>query len=140
MPPAVYLDECVDHHLVVRLRQRGFTATSALAQQMIGASDEEQLNYAAQRNWAILTHNKRHFQRWHRRFQELGRTHSGILVLPPSPLLRLELRTAMLLDWIDTRPVEPSPVWLWHDLQVWLNQGNNLPGYRDSEIRFAIGR
>jgi len=140
MPLAVYLDECVDHHLVVRLQQRGFIATSALAEHMVGASDDEQLNYAAEHDWAVLTHNKRHFQHWHRKFREMGRPHSGILILPPSPILRLELRAAMLLNWTDTRPVEPSPLWLWHDLQVWLHQGNSLPGYRASEIQFAIGR
>ena len=56
--PRVYLDECVDCELVPRLGQRGFVVTTAVAEGMVGATDPEQLAYATQLGWAILTHNR----------------------------------------------------------------------------------
>jgi hypothetical protein len=57
--PPVYLDACVDVRLATSLAQRGFTATIAHAQQMAGADDEAQLQFAAQRGWTMLSHNNR---------------------------------------------------------------------------------
>ena len=96
---------------------------------------------ATQRGWTLISHNKRHFQRWHRVFQQQGRTHSGIILLPKSPLPRLELRAAMTLDWIDQQahPIGSSLL-LWNDVQQWLNQGRMLRGYSRQEIQEATGQ
>lgn len=85
--PSVYLDECVDHALVAVLRARGFMVTSAQTEGTVGVSDEEQLAYAAQHDLVILSHNRRHFWRWHARCATAGRPHAGIVILPQtSPL------------------------------------------------------
>jgi hypothetical protein len=108
---------------------------------MSGADDEAQLQFASQHGWTLISHNKRHFQRWHRLFRQRGRTHSGIVLLPKSPLPRLELRAAMTLDWIDQQAYSiRDNLLLWNDVQQWLNQGLMLRGYSRREIRDATGQ
>lgn len=95
----VYLDENVDYAAIGPLRQRGYTVTTAQAEGTAGLDDDEQLAFAAQRDWLIVSHNQRHFRRWHSMFVQQQRPHAGIVILPgPSPLARLVLRLALLLD------------------------------------------
>jgi hypothetical protein len=140
--PPVYLDECVDAELAVRLEQRGFAATTAEAQGTVGATDAQQLAFAVQHGWIILTHNRRHFQREHHNYLRLGRSHSGILVLPQrGSLERLEIRAAMMLDWLRAHQIQyQSALYIWNDLQVQLTQGLQLPGYTAQELRRALGQ
>src|SRR3954454_7961996 len=84
---SIYLDECVDRDLTTRLQARGFSATSTYAEGMSGAADQLQLEFDAQHDWTILSHNKRDYQLWHRASLQQGRTHSGIILLRQSPLL-----------------------------------------------------
>lgn len=140
--PSVYLDECVDCELAPRLAQRGFVVTTAVAQGMVGASDPEQLAFATQHDWVILTHNRRHFQREHNEYVRQQRQHTGIMILPQRGTFeRLELRAAMMLDWIsgESAPFQ-SRLILWNDLQLRLTRGLQLPGYTASEIKQALGQ
>src|SRR3954462_12169382 len=99
--PRVYLDECVDCELAPRLGQCGFVVTTAVAEGIVGATDPEQLAYATQLGWAILTHNRRHFPHEHHEYVRQNRPHGGIIILPQRGTFeRLELRAAMMLDWI----------------------------------------
>jgi hypothetical protein len=99
-PPA-YLDECVDVALAEALRLRGFAVTLARDHGPLAASDELQIAYATSRGWAILSHNARHFQRWHRTFLEQRRPHGGVILIPDTgPLSRLKIRAVMMLDWV----------------------------------------
>lgn len=75
--PSVYLDECVDVKLVEALHRRGFVAVTTLAAGRLGATDEDQLLYAGAHDLIIVTHNRRHFRRLHRLFQEEGRSHGA---------------------------------------------------------------
>jgi hypothetical protein len=138
--PSVYLDECVNHGLVEPLRKRGFDVTTAQAEGIVGVDDESQLSHAARRGLAILSHNKRHFQHWHRIFAEQGRSHGGIILLPSSRLSLLELRAAMMLDWIGTHGDAGSRLFLWGDLQRELARGLALAGYSRADVRSALGR
>lgn len=47
---------------------------------MTGATDEEQLAFAAGRGWAILTYNRRDFSALARYWQKAGRSHAGIIL------------------------------------------------------------
>jgi hypothetical protein len=132
----------VDCELAVRLVRRGFTATTAQAQGMIGATDSQHLAFANQHQWAILTHNRRHFQREHQTYLRLGLPHSGILILPQrGGLDRLELRAVMMLDWISTYALEiRSSLFTWTDLQLRLTQGLRLPRDSPADVREALGQ
>ena len=86
--PPVYLDECVHHELVGALRQRGFTATSALDEGMLQLDDESQFAFATARAWVLLTYDYRDFLRLHHEFRRRGQAHGGILILPAPSRVR----------------------------------------------------
>jgi hypothetical protein len=45
-----------------------------------GLSDEEQLGYAAERRWTLLTYNRDDFLALARRWHGAGREHAGIVI------------------------------------------------------------
>ncbi len=53
--PPIYLDECVDYHLVGALRARGFIVSSALDHRMVQIDDEAQLAFATAQGWMLLS-------------------------------------------------------------------------------------
>jgi hypothetical protein len=139
--PSVYLDECVDHALAPALHQRGFAVTTAIEAHLLGADDERQLRFAAEQDLVLLSHNWRHFQRWHRAFQQRDWPHGGIVVLPSgSPLPQLTIRAALLLDWLTTLPDWHTQLFRWGDLQFRLTQGFRVSEYHEADVRLALAR
>jgi len=57
----LYTDEDVTDCLAELFRQRGYGAASALEAGTVGLSDAEQLSFAADRDWTILTYNRKDF-------------------------------------------------------------------------------
>ena len=137
--PDVYLDECVDMHLAARLRQRGFRVVVPLDVGLLSADDPVHLASAARNNLLLLTCNRRHFQALHRRYQEVGQVHGGILIVSSRPPDQLGIRVSMALDWIGSFPDHRSQLFRWHDLQQLLIVGERLPGYTEAEVRRALG-
>jgi hypothetical protein len=138
--PAACLDECTHLDLVHALRRRGFSVTSLQLVGPRGAADDLVLERATALGCALITHNVTDFKRWHATFITQGRAHGGIICLPQTrPFRRLELRAAMLLDWVGTQP-HASRLFLWGQLQRLLEQGFRLPGYTEGEIQEALGR
>jgi hypothetical protein len=123
------------------LQARGFSATHVLDQSMRGADDDAPLEFARQQGWALLTTNSREFNRRHATWRQQRRTHAGLLTLPQKPLPLLQLRAAMMLDWIALESAQrpPSPLWRWVDGQNSLLGAGYLRGYTLSELRFACG-
>jgi hypothetical protein len=76
----LYTDEDVTDRLAVLLRRQGYEAESASSAGTLGFSDEEQLSFAADRGWAILTYNRRDFSVLARLWIETGRDHAGIVL------------------------------------------------------------
>src|SRR5205823_3647899 len=91
-PPPCYLDECVDQGAAQILRERGNAATTVHDHGMRGAADDEQLEFAVQRGWVLVSHNERHFLRRHRTYGAQGRSHAGILIVPETPSPRGRIR------------------------------------------------
>lgn len=77
---AFYTDEDITDRLSSLLRERGFEAASALHEGTSGLSDEEQLVYAAERRWTLLTYNRDDFLALARRWHVAGREHAGIVI------------------------------------------------------------
>jgi hypothetical protein len=138
MSLAVYLDECVNRRLADALRERGLRATAAVDEHTLGLDDEAQLLFATRRGFVILSHNQRHFQQLHVRFEAEERPHGGILLLPPSPLPLVTLRTAMLVNWVEAHSTTASLLARWHELQGHILAGLRLPGFSETEIRRAL--
>lgn len=93
----VYLDEDV-HVLVARLlAQRNCVAVTARDADQLGKSDPEQLEYAAKRGMAIVTHNRGDFESLHRQYLASGQIHAGILIAIDNQPYRLARR--ILAAW-----------------------------------------
>lgn len=139
--PSIYLDECIDHALLHELRQRRFSATSVVDEAMAELDDEAQLTYTTAQDWILLSHNEKDFRRLHYAWLERGDPHGGILLVPQRPpLALLTVRTAMLLDWVGTKPSHRSRLIKWGQLQELLERGYRLPDYGDVEVQLALGR
>jgi hypothetical protein len=138
---SVYLDECVDHYLVDRLRRRGYTVTAALEERMIGKSDEEQLTHATTLGAILLTHNGRHFRRLHAELLRLRHHHAGVLIVPRKPPVDLlEIRVALMLGWIATFPDHRSRMFTWGDLRQRIQEGYQPPEFGEADVHYALGR
>src|SRR5437870_1092779 len=137
-PPA-YLDECIHYRLVSLLRARGFTVTHVDDEQTKGYDDDQQLEYATRHQWVFVTQNQGEFYRRHLTWQQLGRQHSGLVLVPQSRLPLLALRVALLLDWLAVGSFGQSPLARWGDLQAELARGYRVNRmYSESEIQRAI--
>jgi hypothetical protein len=141
--PPGYLDECVDHNLVVALRLRGYQITSALEQGRanIGDLDSFQLDFATARGWVLISHNEVDFRDLARDYRRRGKDHGGIIILPEhAPLDRMTIRATMMLDWVGGMNVFHSGYFKWGHLQERLEQGHRLLGYTEDEVRLALAR
>jgi predicted nuclease of predicted toxin-antitoxin system len=76
----LYTDEDVTDRLAPLLRDRGYEAESALKVGTTGWTDEEQLAFASSRGWTLLTYNRRDFSTLARQWQDIGRSHAGIIL------------------------------------------------------------
>ncbi len=76
----LYLDEDFDVDVAKALRTREYTVFVAREENMLSKSDEQQLAYAAQNGWVLVTHNTKDFIIQHQRYYEQGLEHAGIIV------------------------------------------------------------
>lgn len=77
----LYLDENVNILVATLLRARTINVITTLESDMLGSEDDIQLEYAASKNAAIVTHNRIHFENLFEKYVEENKTHSGIIIL-----------------------------------------------------------
>ena len=76
----LYLDEDVDVLVAELLVRRGYSAVTARDTGKLGKDDNEQLAYAAHHECALLTHNRKDFEKLALAYFEAGQTHYGIIL------------------------------------------------------------
>ena len=76
----LYLDEDVDILIADLIRSRNFEVTTTNDVGRKGESDPQQLEYAASRKFAIVTHNRIDFERLAQQYFDENRTHYGIII------------------------------------------------------------
>lgn len=80
-PIRLYLDEdAIQRGLIKALRSRNVDLLTAHETNLLTASDEEQLHYAASVGRAIFTFNRGDFVKLHKEYIETERHHAGIIV------------------------------------------------------------
>jgi predicted nuclease of predicted toxin-antitoxin system len=76
----IYLDENV-HVLIAKIvRSHGFKTVTTRDVERRGVSDPEQLRYASENGYAILTHNRVDFEELAKDYFASGKTHCGIII------------------------------------------------------------
>ena len=105
MKPDYYLDEDVTEALAIPLRGRGNQVTTTTAAGRKGTRDHEQLWFAAQRGWILITVNCRDFESLHGAWSLWGvpRSHAGIILLHHPAEQELE-RIAQEIDNLANDP------------------------------------
>ncbi len=76
------LDEHVQAALAEALRRQGFDAITVADVAQRGLTDEALLEWATQQSRVLFTYNMRDFVPLHKRWQERGWEHAGIIVSP----------------------------------------------------------
>ncbi len=79
--PRLYLNENVPIRLVHLLSVDGIEAFHTVDVGNRGVSDQDQLEYAAELGFILVSHNRKHFRQLHARWLQEKRFHSGILVM-----------------------------------------------------------
>lgn len=97
---SLYLDEDVDVVIESMLKARGFPVTTTLADGNRGANDNDQLAYAADRQMAVLTHNRQHFEHLFEECASAGRMHSGIIIAVRRPAREVVRRLITILNHV----------------------------------------
>lgn len=79
----LYLDEdAMRHSLAKGLKEKGIEVLTTLEANMVGKSDQEQLEFASKNEYSIFTFNVRDFCRLHQEWIEQEMEHFGIIVMP----------------------------------------------------------
>ena len=95
-----FLDEDVDVDLVPALREGGFEAYSVRDVGRRSMSDKDQLTFATERGWTLVTHNVQDFKKLHGQWLSQGREHAGIIVSRRVEIGRMLRALLNLLDQV----------------------------------------
>ena len=82
---SLYLDQDVSVVLATMLRARKFEVLTTQEAGNLGASDQEQLDFAIENQMAILTHNRVHFEKLFQEYLKKGIKHYGIIIAKHRP-------------------------------------------------------
>lgn len=103
---ALYLDEDVSVLIATLLQARGFEATTARAEGMLGQDDPIQLAHAISLERSMVTHNRVHFEQLHRDYLDDNRHHFGIIVAARRSPYEVAQRLAVLLNTLTAAEFE----------------------------------
>ena len=79
-PIRVYLDEDVHSFIARALRLRGWEAMTVVESGRQGETDSAQLQFAIERDFAVLTYNVGDFARLHAEVVAQGNHHAGVIL------------------------------------------------------------
>ncbi|MDX1521500.1 MAG: DUF5615 family PIN-like protein [Anaerolineae bacterium] len=94
----MYLDEDVSVLIGTLLQARGFTASTARDEEMLGKDDPDQLAHAVSLERCIVTHNRVHFEQLHNDYIASEQKHFGIIVATRRSPYEVTRRLMVLLN------------------------------------------
>jgi predicted nuclease of predicted toxin-antitoxin system len=103
---SLYLDEDVSVLIATLIRSGAFEAMTTQDAAATGSSDAEQLAFAAERQMAILTHNRVDFENLAREYIASGKSHSGIIIAVRRPPYEIARRLLALLNRVDAEEMD----------------------------------
>lgn len=103
---AIYLDEDVNPLIAELLRAQGFDAVTTISEQMLHATDEQQLVKAVSLKRCLLTHNRLDFEQLHLQYIETQRPHFGIMLAVRRPVYQVAANVATILNSLTADEIE----------------------------------
>lgn len=94
----VYLDEDVNVLIGELIRRKNFKSLTVSEAGRKGKSDAEQLDYAAQNGYAILTHNRIDFEELAQEYYADNKSHHGIIIAVRRPVHEVSERLLNTLN------------------------------------------
>lgn len=82
----IYLDEDVNVLIARLVRAKNFTSVAVSEVGRRGRSDAEQLSYAVQNGYTILTHNRLDFEKLVQEYYADNKSHYGIIIAVRRPV------------------------------------------------------
>ena len=108
----IYLDENV-HVLIAKIIQsHGFKAVTTQDVGRKGASDPDQLEYATEQGYAILTHDRTDFEELAAEYFTSGKNHCGIVVLADNSPHEIARRLLNILNNFTADEIENQIVYI----------------------------
>ena len=108
----LYLDEDVHTFIAHALRLRGWDVLTTQEAEQRESDDPEQIIFATNRGYAILSYNIRDFPRLHYEWVTSGRTHAGIIVATQDNPRRNLRALFNLLDTLSAETMRNKLVYL----------------------------
>ncbi|MBI3249025.1 MAG: DUF5615 family PIN-like protein [Deltaproteobacteria bacterium] len=108
----IYLDEDVHTFIAHALRLRGWEALTTEEARRRGAGDRDQIAFATNNGYAIVSYNVRDFPRLHYEITSDGGTHMGIIVGSREDPRRNVRALLHLLDKVSAEAMRDQLVYL----------------------------
>jgi predicted nuclease of predicted toxin-antitoxin system len=98
----LFIELFLDEDVEVLLAQlvRGFSVVTTREAGRLGATDEQQLAYAASQHWVLLTHNRADFESLHQAFVASSREHPGIMIAARRSPYEVARRLLLILNHV----------------------------------------
>jgi len=111
-PPKLHLNEHLSPRLAGQLRKQGFDVTTSQEGGLLAALDQQQLEFAASQQRAIVTFNIRDFSELHDKFRAEKKEHWGIVVSTREKIPLLFHRLVCLLNTTSAEELKNRLLWL----------------------------
>jgi len=111
-PPKLHLNEHLSPRLAVQLRNHGFDVTTSQGGGLLATPDEQQLEFAADQERAIVTFNIRDFSELHEKLRAAKREHWGIVLSTREKVPLLFHRLLCMLNKVSAEELKNRLIWL----------------------------
>jgi hypothetical protein len=106
-PPSLYFDENSSNEIIItHLRQAGYDVKTTSEANMLGASDEDQLQYAVAEKRALFSHDVDDFCRIHANWSKGGCKHWGIILVDQDKYPAAEIGHRLEEEFFEARTKE----------------------------------
>jgi len=95
---SIYCDEDVDVLIKPLLEAKGFKVLTTLNEEMLGASDTQQIEYAIKTKCVFLTHNRAHFEKLYTELIAKCIDHPGVIIATRRNVYELTRRVSRVLS------------------------------------------
>ena len=102
----LYLDEDVDVLIANLLRNYGYSVISTNDAGLLGATDTDQMEYAAVNRRTIVTHNRQDFEDLFQGYLAQGRMHAGVIIAVRRSPYEIARRLLVILDQVTADEME----------------------------------